>query len=76
MALGTWLLLSAARLLFSRLPFAPNKDLLFANFAILWLGPDQPLSGVVAFTAALTLAVHVALAPAFGAEALVRRARR
>lgn len=73
---GTWLLLSAVRLLFSRLPLVPNKDLLFANFALLTIGPEQPLAAVVAFTAALTLVVHVVLMAGFGVAALVRRASR
>ena len=37
-AIGMWLFLSAGRMLVSRLPLLPNKDLLFANFAILLIG--------------------------------------
>lgn len=73
---GVWLMLAAVRLLFSRLPLVPNKDLLFANFAILYLGPAAPLSGVIAFTAALTLVVHVALIVGFGGRELIRRGSR
>jgi len=68
-----WLFLTAARLLVSRLPLVPNKDLLFANFAILLIGRGQALSDLMAFTAALTLAVHVAITAGFGLVALVRR---
>jgi hypothetical protein len=57
-AIGTWLMLAAARMLVSRLPLIPNKDLVFANVAILLIGQGQALSDLVAFTAALTLAVH------------------
>ncbi|MFT3978476.1 MAG: hypothetical protein QM688_15400 [Sphingomonas bacterium] len=60
-SVGMWLFLSAGRLLVSRLPFLPNKDLLFANFAILVVGQDKALSEMIAFTAALTLLVHVVL---------------
>jgi hypothetical protein len=56
-----WLVLSAGRLLVSRLPLIPNKDLLFASFAVLLIGQDQALSEMIAFSAALTLAVHAAL---------------
>jgi hypothetical protein len=68
-ALWMWLFLSAARLLVSRLPLVPNKDLLFASFAILLIGQDQALSEMIAFVSALTLAVHVALMLVFAGEA-------
>jgi hypothetical protein len=70
---GMWLFLSAGRLLVSRLPLLPNKDLVFANVAILLIGKDADLSELVAFTAALTLAVHVALIVLFGGWAMVRK---
>jgi hypothetical protein len=72
-SIGMWLLLAAGRLLVSRLPLAPNKDLLFANFAIILIGQGSALSGLVAFTAALTLLVHVVLIAAFSARALMRK---
>jgi hypothetical protein len=65
-AMGTWLFLSAGRLLFSRLPLLPNKDLLFANFAILMIGEDQALSELIAFTAAAVLLIHAVLVVGFG----------
>ena len=70
-----WLFLSAGRLLVSRLPLMPNKDLLFANFAILLIGQDRALSEMIAFTAALTLLVHVALIGAFSIGGAVTKAR-
>ncbi|MFD1786041.1 hypothetical protein ACFSC3_00500 [Sphingomonas floccifaciens] len=73
--LGMWLFLSAARLLVSRLPLVPNKDLLFANFAILLIGQGEALSDLMAFTAALTLAIHVALIGVFGLHTLIVRNR-
>lgn len=75
-SIGMWLFLSAGRLLVSRLPLLPNKDLVFANVAILLIGQDAPLSELVAFTAALTLAAHVALIVLFGGGALMKRMRR
>jgi hypothetical protein len=74
--LAMWLFLAAARLLVSRLPLVPNKDLLFANFAILLIGQDQALSELVALTAALTLLTHVVLIAGFGVEAAVARSRQ
>ena len=71
-SLSMWLFLSAGRLLVSRLPLVPNKDLLFASFAILLIGQDQALSEMIAFVGALTLVMHVALMLAFATEAGVK----
>lgn len=68
-----WLFLVAGRHLVLRLPFLPNKDLLFANFAILVIGQDQMLSDLVAFTAAATLLLHLSLTVAFGIGYAVKR---
>ena len=70
---GMWLLLAAGRLLVSRLPLVPNKELIFANIAILLIGADQRVSELIAFVAAATLLVHVALIAWFAADALMRR---
>lgn len=72
--IAMWLFLSAGRLLVSRLPLVPNKDLLFANFAILLIGQDKALSNLIAFTAAATLLVHVVLLAGFSLHHLARRA--
>jgi hypothetical protein len=53
----------------------PNKDLLFANFAILVIGHDRALSDLMAFTAALTLVVHGVLLLLFGAVYVMERMR-
>ena len=71
-----WLLLAAARLLVSRLPLLPNKDLIFANVAVLLIGQGLALSALVALTAALTLLVHGLLIGAFGVHDAITRARR
>ena len=63
-----WVFLMAGRLLVSRLPFLPNKDLLFASFAILLIGHDRALSELMAFTAASTLLAHIGVTAVFGAE--------
>ncbi len=72
-SIGMWLFLAAGRLLVSRLPLVPNKDLLFANFAILLIGQGETLSGLMAFTAALTLLVHVVLIMLFSLYGLAKR---
>jgi len=74
-SIGMWLILSAGRLLASRLPLVPNKDLVFANFAILLIGQGEALANLVAVTAALTLVVHVVLFCLFGLFDVVRNRR-
>lgn len=71
--LGTWILLAAARMLVSRLPFVPNKDLLFAGFAILLIGQGEALTELLSFMAALTLLIHAVLIAGFGILGLVRK---
>lgn len=74
-SVGMWLFLSAGRLLVSRLPLMPNKDLLFANFAILLIGQDRALSEMIAFTAALTLLIHVVLIALFSLGGVAAKVR-
>jgi hypothetical protein len=71
-ALGWWLVLSAMRLLVSRLPFVPNKDVVFAGIAVLALGEDVAIAALMAMMAALILAIHLILAFAFGLHDLVK----
>jgi hypothetical protein len=56
---GWWLVLVTIRLLISRLPFVPNKDVVFAGIAVLALGGDVELSALMALMAGMILAVHV-----------------
>lgn len=71
-AIGWWLVLSAIRLLVSRLPFVPNKDVVFAGIALLALGEDVALSALMAMMAALILATHLILALYFGVHDLIK----
>ena len=74
-SVGMWMFLVAGRQLVSRLPFLPNKDLLFANFAILVIGQDRTLSDLMAFTGASTLLMHLLLTLLFGAVYVMERMR-
>lgn len=71
--LGSLMILSAGRMLVGRLPLVPNKDLLFANFTILFVGQGAGLSSLVAVTAAFTLLIHLVLIVAFGLYSLIRK---
>lgn len=71
-AIGWWVVLSAIRLLVSRLPFVPNKDVVFAGIALLALGQDVEIAALMAMMAALILTTHLALALVFGLHDLVK----
>ena len=56
--IGWWLVLATIRLLISRLPFIPNKDIVFAGVAVLALGEDIQLAALMAMMAALIVTTH------------------
>ncbi len=57
--LSWWLVLATIRLLISRLPFVPNKDVMFAGIAVLALGDQVEMSALMVLMAGLILATHV-----------------
>lgn len=59
--LGLWLLLSTFRMLLSRLPFMPNKDVVFAGLAVFLVGRDLEVGVLMTFMASLILATHLLL---------------
>jgi hypothetical protein len=59
--LSLWLFLATLRLLVSRLPLIPNKDLLFAGVAVLALGLEQDIGALMTLMAGLILAAHLLL---------------
>ncbi len=60
-----WLvLLATLQLLVTRLPFVPNKDLVFAGLAIFLIGHDVQVATLIAMIAALILGVHLAIGSA------------
>lgn len=59
--LSWWLFLATLRLLVSRLPLIPNKDLLFAGVAVLALGREQDIGALMTLMAGLILAAHLLL---------------
>ena len=59
--MSVWLALATARLLLSRLPFLPNKDLVFAGLAAVLVGSQTDIVAAVALMASLVLAAHLAV---------------
>lgn len=72
-ALGWWLVLVTIRLLISRLPFVPNKDVVFAGIAVLALGTEVEIAGLMALMAGLILATHVLVGLSFALADLIAR---
>ncbi|MFD1611952.1 hypothetical protein ACFSCW_09075 [Sphingomonas tabacisoli] len=74
--LELWVLLSALRLLLSRLPLLPNKDLVFAGLSVLLMGHDVEIATLMAMIASLTVAAHVAVGAAVLGADMVRWTRK
>lgn len=59
--ISLWLLLSTLRLLLSRLPFVPNKDVVFAGMAIFLIGQDHQVVALMALMAGIILSTHLVM---------------
>lgn len=75
-ALGAWVMLATLRLLVSRLPLIPNKEMVFAGLALMLIGRDSPVADAMALMASLFLAAHLAVGVALGAAELLPFGRR
>jgi hypothetical protein len=73
-ALSWWLLLGTFRQLISRLPFLPNKDVVFAGMAAFLVGPDVEIVSAVTLMASLILAAHLVVGGLLGAAELAKPA--
>ncbi|AIT79716.1 hypothetical protein JI59_07940 [Novosphingobium pentaromativorans US6-1] len=54
-----WLFLATLRLLISRLPLVPNKDVVFAGLAVLTLGHETSIAILMTMMASAILLVHL-----------------
>jgi hypothetical protein len=75
-ALSTWLMLASLRLLVSRLPLIPNKELVFAGLALFLIGRDAAVADAMALMASLVLATHLVVGLALGLVEAVDHRRR
>jgi hypothetical protein len=73
--LSWWLLLATLRQLVSRLPFLPNKDVVFAGLAVFFVGNDANIASAMALMAALILAANLLVGAVLGASELFRESR-
>ena len=68
-----WLLLATIRLLISRLPFVPNKDVVFAGLAVFMLGHDVEIASLLTLMAGLILLSHILVGSTFALSDLLRK---
>lgn len=73
---NAWLLLATLRLLISRLPFIPNKDVVFAGVAVFTLGHETDIGALMTMMASAILLVHLLVGLALVVSDLLRRAVR
>jgi len=74
-ALSWWLILSTARQLLSRLPFMPNKDVVFVGLAVFLVGSDQQIVAAMTLMATLILAAHLVVGALLALSALAHGER-
>jgi hypothetical protein len=70
-----WLVLGTVRQLVSRLPFLPNKDVVFAGVATFLIGSDTEIVSAMALMAALLLGAHLVVGAVLGIGELAREMR-
>ena len=75
-ALEMWLVLATLRMLLSRLPFIPNKDVVFAGMAVFLLGRELQIADLMTMMAALLLVTHLLVGAVFGGADLLQSWRK
>jgi hypothetical protein len=75
-SVGLWLVLSTLRMLVSRLPLVPNKDVVFAGIAVFLLGQRVEVASLLAMLGGLVLVVHLGVGAGFASADLVESWRR
>ncbi len=71
-AIRIWLVLSTLRMLVSRLPFLPNKDVVFAGIAVFMLGPQTQVASLLTMIAGILLLTHLVVGGALAVADLSR----
>lgn len=74
-AAASWILLAALQLLVTRLPFLPNKDLVFASATLGIVGSDSDIGRLIAIVASLILVTHLLIGMALVAADMADEAR-
>ena len=66
-----WVIMATLRMLVSRLPLLPNKDVVFAGIAVFLLGHDVEIASLMTFMAVLLLITHLVVGALFAALDLI-----
>ncbi|MEN9718562.1 MAG: hypothetical protein RIQ99_1440 [Pseudomonadota bacterium] len=74
-AVGLWLVLATLRMLVSRLPLIPNKDVVFAGLAVYLIGRETQIADMLTMMAGLVLLAHLAVGGVFALTGLIGEAR-
>lgn len=74
-SVGLWMVLATLRMLVSRLPLLPNKDLVFAGMAVFLLGHDLEIAALMTMVAAITLGAHIVAGVISGLAGMVETRR-
>lgn len=61
-----WIVLATLRMLVSRLPLLPNKDLVFAGLTVFLMGHQQQVADLMAMMTLLLLVAHLLMGTIFG----------
>lgn len=63
--ISLWIVLATMRMLVSRLPFLPNKDVIFAGIAVFLFGQNVEIGGLMTMMAVLLLVTHLSVGALF-----------
>lgn len=63
--ISLWIVMATLRMLVSRLPLLPNKDVVFAGIAVFLLGHDVEIAGLMTLMAVLLLVTHLVVGALF-----------
>src|SRR3546814_15597539 len=69
-AAGWWILLASVRLMMSRLPLVPNKDVALVGVAALFVGQNLEIAAAIVLVTGITVAAHVLVGIVLGFVAL------
>lgn len=66
-----WIVMATLRMLVSRLPLLPNKDVVFAGIAVFLLGNELAIASLMTLMAVLLLVTHLVVGALFAALDLI-----
>jgi hypothetical protein len=74
--LAWWVLLATFRMLVSRLPLVPNKDVVFAGISVFLLGHEVQIGELMTMMAGIILVTHLGVGAVLGAADIANWSKR